>query len=88
VGGSEGFAMRGGIINFTIEGGNIHFEIRLAAERAGLKISSRLLSLARVVTEQRRGLRGPHEPSCGHASNITHTIVTMELQLIRWTHGA
>jgi hypothetical protein len=53
VGESEGFAVRGGIINFTIEGGNIHFEInRLAADRAGLKISSKLLSLAKVVTEQ------------------------------------
>jgi hypothetical protein len=53
VGESEGFAVRGGIINFTIEGGNVHFEInRLAADRAGLKISSRLLNLAKIVTEQ------------------------------------
>jgi hypothetical protein len=53
VGESEGFAVRGGIINFTIEEGNVRFEInRLAAERAGLKISSKLLNLARVVTEQ------------------------------------
>jgi hypothetical protein len=53
VGECEGFAVRGGIINFTLEGGNVRFEInRLAAERAGLKISSRLLNLAKVVTEQ------------------------------------
>ncbi len=53
VGESEGFAARGGIINFTVEGGHVRFEInRLAADRAGLKISSKLLSLAKVVTEQ------------------------------------
>jgi hypothetical protein len=53
VGESEGFAVRGGIINFTVEGGNVRFEInRLAADRAGLKISSKLLSLAKIVTEQ------------------------------------
>ncbi len=53
VGESEGFAVRGGIINFTVEGGNVRFEInRTAAGRAGLKISSKLLSLARIVTEQ------------------------------------
>ncbi len=53
VGESEGFAVRGGIINFTVEGGNVRFEInRLAADRAGLKISSKLLKLAKIVTEQ------------------------------------
>ena len=53
VGESEGFAVSGGIINFTIEQGNVHFEInRLAADRAGLKISAKLLNLAKVVTER------------------------------------
>ena len=53
VGESEGFAVRGGIVNFTIEGGKVRFEINtLAADRAGLRISSKLLSLARVVTDQ------------------------------------
>ena len=53
VGESEGFAVRGGIINFTVEQGNIRFEInRRAADRAGLKISSKLLNLAKVVTER------------------------------------
>jgi YfiR/HmsC-like len=53
VGESEGFAVKGGIINFTVEGGNVRFEInRIAADRAGLKISSKLLSLAKIVTEQ------------------------------------
>jgi len=52
VGESEGFAVRGGIINFTVEEGNIRFEInRRGADRAGLKISSKLLRLANVVTE-------------------------------------
>jgi hypothetical protein len=53
VGESEGFAVRGGIVNFTVEGGKVRFEInKYAADRAGLKISSKLLSLAKVVTEQ------------------------------------
>ncbi len=53
VGESEGFAVKGGIINFTVEGGNVRFEInRLAADRAGLKISSKLLNLAKIVTDQ------------------------------------
>jgi hypothetical protein len=53
VGEAEGFAVLGGIINLTVEGNKVHFEVnRLAADRAGLKISSRLLSLARIVTER------------------------------------
>ena len=55
VGENEGFAARGGIINLTIEGNRLHFEInRLAAERAGLKISSKLFSLAKIVTDDRQ----------------------------------
>ncbi len=54
VGETEGFAARGGIINLTVEGSRLHFEInQLAAERAGLKISSRLFSLAKIVTDDR-----------------------------------
>ena len=49
VGESEGFLRRGGIINFIREGANIRFEIdEAAARRAGLRISSRLLRLARM----------------------------------------
>jgi hypothetical protein len=52
VGECDGFALKGGIINFTVEEGNIRFEInRRAADRAGLKISSKLLNLAKLVTE-------------------------------------
>jgi hypothetical protein len=53
VGECAGFAVRGGIVNFTVEGGKVRFEINTqAAKRAGLIISSKLLSLAKVVTEQ------------------------------------
>ena len=56
VGEAEGFAVLGGIINLTVEGNKVHFEVnRLAADRAGLKISSKLLSLAKIVRERDRG---------------------------------
>lgn len=52
VGESAHFARDGGIINFFAEGNKIRFEInRSAADRAGLRISSRLLGLARLVPE-------------------------------------
>ena len=55
VGETEGFAARGGIINLTVEGNRLHFEInQLAAERADLKISSKLFSLAKLVTDDQR----------------------------------
>jgi hypothetical protein len=56
VGETEGFAVLGGMINLTVEANKVHFEVNLlAAERAGLKISSRLLSIAKIVKEQDRG---------------------------------
>ncbi len=58
VGESEGFAQLGGIINFTLEDNRVHFEINVdAADRAGLKISSKLLSLAKIVRDGRPGGR-------------------------------
>jgi hypothetical protein len=46
----RGFAEEGGVANFFRLGDRIRFEINpSAAERAGLKISSRLLRLAKVV---------------------------------------
>jgi hypothetical protein len=52
VGETDGFAVQGGIINLTVEANKVHFEVnRLGAERAGLKISSRLLSIAKIVNE-------------------------------------
>jgi YfiR/HmsC-like len=56
VGETEGFAEQGGIINLTVEENKVHFEVNpLAAERAGLKISSKLLSIAKIVKEQDHG---------------------------------
>lgn len=56
VGEIEGFAVQGGIINLTVEENKLHFEVNpLAAERAGLKISSRLLSMATIVKEEDNG---------------------------------
>jgi hypothetical protein len=50
VGETEGFAARGGIINFYIEGNRVRFEINPdAAHRSGLKISSQLLQLGKLV---------------------------------------
>jgi hypothetical protein len=47
VGDSEGFARQGGVIGFTMQGENVRFEInKAAARRAGLNISSELLSRA------------------------------------------
>ena len=44
------FARRGGMINFYLEGQKVRFEInRAAAHASGLKLSSQLLSLARLV---------------------------------------
>ncbi|MFN8586897.1 MAG: YfiR family protein [Candidatus Eisenbacteria bacterium] len=46
----EGFAQRGGMVNFTGAPPRVRFEISLQrAEQAGLRISSRLLALAHVV---------------------------------------
>jgi len=56
VGETEGFAARGGVINLTVEENKVHFEInQVAADRAGLKISSKLLSIAKIVKEQDQG---------------------------------
>ncbi len=48
VGESPDFLALGGIANFLLEGTNVRFEMNpAAADRAGLRISSRLLRLAR-----------------------------------------
>jgi hypothetical protein len=45
-----GFARRGGIINFYLEGNKVRFEINpTVAERDKLRLSSQLLSLGRIV---------------------------------------
>ena len=53
VGESEGFAARGGVVNFISEGKKLRFEINpAAAGQAEIEISSRLLRLAKLVTDQ------------------------------------
>ncbi|MCP4689321.1 MAG: YfiR family protein [Desulfobacterales bacterium] len=49
-----GFAQRGGMINLVKTGKTVCFEInRAAAEKAGLKISSKLLKLAKIIKKER-----------------------------------
>ncbi len=53
VGETEGFAGLGGIINFILEENRVRFEINIdAADRARLKISSKLLKLARIIRDR------------------------------------
>jgi hypothetical protein len=53
VGEQAGFAAKGGIVNFFVEGKYVRFEINPeAAKRASLKVSSKLLRLARVVEDK------------------------------------
>jgi uncharacterized protein DUF4154 len=56
VGEMDGFGQSGGMINFVLEENRVHFEINVeAADRAGLKISSKLLELAHLVADSPRG---------------------------------
>ena len=56
VGESEHFVQEGGIIGFCLEQNKIRFEINLeAAEKAKLKISAKLLALAKTVIGNPRG---------------------------------
>jgi YfiR/HmsC-like len=55
---TPGFARSGGTINFITESGRLLFEVNVnAAESAHLRISSKLLALARIVSpgEERQG---------------------------------
>lgn len=53
VGETDDFALSGGMINLRKEQNRIHFEINQeAAERAGLRISSQLLKLGRIVVSR------------------------------------
>jgi hypothetical protein len=53
VGEDEGFAVKHGHIGFYVEQNNMKFEINsLGAEKSGLKISSKLLSLGRIVGDR------------------------------------
>jgi hypothetical protein len=47
----DGFAENGGIIHFYLEGGKVRFEINpVAAQHDGLRVSSQLLSLGKIIT--------------------------------------
>ena len=47
------FARFGGVINFVLENDRVHFEINVdAAERAGVKLSSKLLGVASIVRDK------------------------------------
>ena len=51
---TENFARRGGIINFYLDGNKVRFEINAdAAQRKGIKISSQLLKLGKVIGAER-----------------------------------
>jgi hypothetical protein len=63
VGESEGFAASGGAIQLRVEDGRVRLIINPdAADRAGLKISSKLLALARIVHDSDRSLAGSALP--------------------------
>lgn len=52
VGEARGFAQAGGVINFEIVDNKVRFEVNIeAAKRARLKLSSKLLSLAKIVRD-------------------------------------
>lgn len=53
VGETAGFLRRGGVIAFAMEAGKLRFAVdAVAAERAGLRLSSQLLKLATQVTKE------------------------------------
>jgi hypothetical protein len=56
VGEAAGFAQEGGMIGFCLEEKKVRFEINVgAAEKARLKISAKLLALAKTVLGSPRG---------------------------------
>lgn len=55
VGEIENFARDGGIVNFVLRESRVRFQVNMdAADRARLRISSKLLKLAEIVRENRR----------------------------------
>jgi hypothetical protein len=60
VGETPGFAERGGVIRFVLEDNRVRFEINVeAAHQADLTISSRLLTLARIIQHANADARKP-----------------------------
>jgi YfiR/HmsC-like len=59
VGETNGFAASGGTIEFTLEDDRVRFAINTdAADRSGLKFSSKLLALAKLVHDQEHAKGG------------------------------
>jgi uncharacterized protein DUF4154 len=60
VGETPGFAERGGVIRFTLEDNRVRFEVNVdAAHQADLNISSRLLTLAKIIPQTAASGRNP-----------------------------
>jgi hypothetical protein len=60
VGETPGFAERGGMIRFTLEDNRVRFEVNVeAARQADLNISSRLLTLAKIISPSAAAARTP-----------------------------
>ena len=60
VGETPGFAERGGVIRFVLEDNRVRFEVNVdAARQADLTISSRLLTLARIIQQATADARKP-----------------------------
>jgi hypothetical protein len=60
VGETPGFAERGGVIRFTLEDNRVRFEVNVdAAHQADLNISSRLLTLAKIIPQAATSGRNP-----------------------------
>ena len=60
VGETPGFAERGGVIRFTLEDNRVRFEVNVdAAHQADLNISSRLLTLAKIIPQTAAAGRNP-----------------------------
>src|SRR5467141_379167 len=60
VGETPGFAERGGVIRFTLEDNRVRFEVNVdAAHQADLNISSRLLTLAKIIGQTAATGRNP-----------------------------
>jgi hypothetical protein len=60
VGETPGFAERGGVIRFVLEDNRVRFEVNVvAARQADLTISSRLLTLARIIQQSAVDSRKP-----------------------------
>ncbi len=60
VGETSGFAERGGVIRFTLEDNRVRLEVNVdAAHQADLSISSRLLTLAKIIPQTAASGRNP-----------------------------